>query len=186
MYLVITNISKRTNIRALLKTGAAFGCEKILVVGQKNFDFAPTGTDLPKQLQASVSAGTLQLERFEKWADCVAYLKERGILLVGVEIHQDAKSVQQICAACSSTTDDDDDVQQRDVAFLMGNEGTGLHEKQLKSCDAFCRIPQYGGGTASLNVYVAASIILNHFHIHQRRIQQKYRTREGNYSRCQG
>ena len=30
-------------------------------------------------------------------------------------------------------------------------------------CDFFVYIPQYGGGTASLNVTVAASIVLHHF-----------------------
>jgi hypothetical protein len=30
-------------------------------------------------------------------------------------------------------------------------------------CDFFVYIPQYGGGTASLDVIVAASIVLHHF-----------------------
>jgi tRNA G18 (ribose-2'-O)-methylase SpoU len=158
IYLVITNISKRTNVRALLQTAAAFGCEKILVVGQRSFDFSPTGKDLPKQLKAAVAAGSLKIVRFEKWNDCVTYLKEREILLVGVEIHEDAKPIEQF--SCQD---------KQDVAFLMGNEGTGLHDKQLQSCDAFVRIPQYGGGTASLNVYVAASIILHSFQNYRRR-----------------
>ena len=42
-------------------------------------------------------------------------------------------------------------------------QGAGLNEKQLALCDAFIYIPQYGAGTASLNVAVAASIILHHF-----------------------
>jgi hypothetical protein len=33
----------------------------------------------------------------------------------------------------------------------------------MRLCDAFVYIPQYGAGTASLNVTVAASIILHHF-----------------------
>ncbi|KAL3133160.1 hypothetical protein ABBQ38_007053 [Trebouxia sp. C0009 RCD-2024] len=42
-------------------------------------------------------------------------------------------------------------------------KGTGLSEHQLKLCDSFVYIPQHGQGTASLNVTVAASIILHHF-----------------------
>ena len=42
-------------------------------------------------------------------------------------------------------------------------QGTGLSEKQASLCDAFVYIPQYGAGTASLNVTVAASIVLQHF-----------------------
>lgn len=39
----------------------------------------------------------------------------------------------------------------------------GLSEKECEICDFFVYIPQYGGGTASLNVTVAASIVLHHF-----------------------
>ena len=42
-------------------------------------------------------------------------------------------------------------------------QGTGLSEAQIKHCDDFVYIPQYGEGTASLNVNVAASIVLHHF-----------------------
>lgn len=38
-----------------------------------------------------------------------------------------------------------------------------MNEKQLALCDSFCYIPQYGPGTASLNVAVAASIVLHSF-----------------------
>eukprot|EP00884_Botryococcus_braunii_P005995 jgi/Botrbrau1/15397/Bobra.43_2s0025.1 len=46
---------------------------------------------------------------------------------------------------------------------MLGNEGAGLSEAQMRECDAFVYIPQYGCGTASLNVTVAASIALHHF-----------------------
>jgi len=42
-------------------------------------------------------------------------------------------------------------------------QGTGLSTKELEICDFFVYIPQYGCGTASLNVTVAASIVLHHF-----------------------
>ena len=42
-------------------------------------------------------------------------------------------------------------------------QGHGLSEKQIAMCDAFVYIPQYGDGTASLNVTVATSIVLQHF-----------------------
>ena len=42
-------------------------------------------------------------------------------------------------------------------------QGTGMTAKQMSLCDSFVYIPQYGSGTASLNVTVAASILLQHF-----------------------
>jgi hypothetical protein len=43
------------------------------------------------------------------------------------------------------------------------SQGQGLSAKQMRLCDGFVYIPQHGAGTASLNVTVAASIILHHF-----------------------
>ena len=42
-------------------------------------------------------------------------------------------------------------------------QGSGLSPHQLQLCDSFVYIPQHGQGTASLNVTVAASIVLHHF-----------------------
>jgi tRNA C32,U32 (ribose-2'-O)-methylase TrmJ len=49
------------------------------------------------------------------------------------------------------------------TAFLLGNEGDGISTAQQKLCDHFVYIRQYGNGTASLNVTVAASIIFHRF-----------------------
>ena len=177
--LIITNISKRANVRSLLQVGVAFGCTKIFVVGQKAFNFTTCSdgddstsnnstavvSDIPKHLIQVFQSRIIAIERFDKWHDCVSHLREHSILLIGVEIHEDAKTIQEICHKLDSANNTGG----KDVAFLMGNEGTGLQDKQMKSCDMFCRIPQYGSGTASLNVYVAASIILYHFHQYQRR-----------------
>jgi tRNA(Leu) C34 or U34 (ribose-2'-O)-methylase TrmL len=173
--LIITNISKRANVRSLLQVGVAFGCSKLLIVGQKAFNFTFTSdgddtivsTDIPKHLLPIFASGVVTIERFEKWQNCVSYLQEHAITLVGVEIHKDAKTIQEICNHLTVSSGNNN--ASSDVAFLMGNEGTGLQEKQMNSCDMFCRIPQYGNGTASLNVYVAASIVLYYFHQYQRR-----------------
>jgi hypothetical protein len=44
-----------------------------------------------------------------------------------------------------------------------GGQGDGLSAQQEAICDGFVYIPQYGPGTASLNVTVAASIVLHSF-----------------------
>ena len=50
-----------------------------------------------------------------------------------------------------------------DTLFLLGNEGSGLNENQIKICDHFVYIPQYTDKTGSLNVAIAGSIIFHHF-----------------------
>ena len=48
--------------------------------------------------------------------------------------------------------------------FLLAGQGTGLSERQRALCEQFVYIPQFGRGTASLNVAVAASIIMHRLH----------------------
>lgn len=51
------------------------------------------------------------------------------------------------------------------ICMFICLQGSGLSDTQLKLCDKFVYIPQHGQGTASLNVTVAASIVLHHFAI---------------------
>ena len=166
LYLVISNISKRRNVRQLVQVAAAMEA-RILVVGQrKNWEEPPMG-NLTEEKQ------TLVVAHFDKWRELVEYLQQHQIRLLGVEIHPDAVTVdefvrqqQQQAEARTMLMLDKKEGQcgthdgSGDIAVVVGNEGTGLSEKQMASCDQFVRIPQYGAGTASLNVYTAASIVL--------------------------
>lgn len=133
------------------------------MVGQPLFDTSLEGPDLPHQIKDHVRQGKNFIKRFEKWHECVSYLKEQNIQLVGIEIHDEALNVEDFCAQEPTA----------DVAFMPGNEGQGLNQKQMDSCDAFCIISQYGAGTASLNVNVATSTILHRFHEYQRLLQER-------------
>jgi len=46
------------------------------------------------------------------------------------------------------------------TALVLGAEGRGLHEQVAKHCDFLVRIPMPEGGVASLNVSVAAGVVL--------------------------
>lgn len=150
MYLVISNIAKKTNVKSLFLTAAAFGCKGIFIVGQKRFDTDPDSYDIPPQIRDYLKQGKMNVQRFDKWDEFVTFIKEKRIRLIGAEIHKDAKTIGAYF----------DNIE---TAFVMGNEGQGLSEKQMESCDGFVRIPQYGNGAASLNVYVACSIILQRY-----------------------
>lgn len=145
--LVITNISKRNNVHKLIDAALAFGCQQILVVRQNN-NFDPEQYTHHQHI----------ITRFAKWKDCQEYLQERGVQLVGVEIHEKSVTVETFISMML------DETKRPHVALVMGNEGTGLSDKLMEACDHFIRIPQYGHGTASLNVYVAASIVLSEFY----------------------
>ena len=64
----------------------------------------------------------------------------------------------------------------RALTRVTCEQGHGLTEQQKAICDGYVYIPQYGSGTASLNVSVAASIVMHHFALWA---QYDERAREG-------
>ncbi len=239
-YLIITNISKRQNVRNLLQIAAAYGVPTVFVVGQKKFVFdhddddgqqgdeemcklvngihdnktsindeenendhegvdeknngnrIKKSTDIPAALQRGIRDGRLAIKNFDKLEECVAYIKrircccvsggeDRAVLLpatkknivpiIGVEIDNSSINLEEepfssFSSSCASSSSSSCNC--NSIAFMMGNEGSGMSLKQMSICDGFIRISQYGGGTASLNVSVAAALVLHRYH-HWRR-----------------
>ncbi|GJP54917.1 hypothetical protein CLOM_g13931 [Closterium sp. NIES-68] len=152
-YVIVHNVAKRHNIGMLLRSATAFNVHQILVVGRRDFSaFGSHG-----------AADHVSLKHFNSLTDAKTYLQERDCSICGVEIVDNARPIQS--HPFSGNT-----------AFLLGNEGTGLSPTELAVCDSFVYIPQHGPGTASLNVIVAASIVLHHFAVWAR---YPVREREG-------
>ncbi|CAA6669042.1 unnamed protein product [Spirodela intermedia] len=138
---LVHNVAKRHNIGTMARSATAFGVAEIVLVGRRDFNaFGSHG-----------STSHLRFRHFHSLSQAHLYLKEeRDCDICGVEITDGAISVSQHPF-------------RKSTAFLLGNEGMGLSAKECEICDFFVYIPQYGGGTASLNVTVAASIVLHHF-----------------------
>ena len=139
-FLVVNNISKKNNIFALCVTAAAHSFSVL---------FSTPGllNDITLELLRVKGLTWMTFESFE----CVKnFLKDRSIDLVGIEIMENSIPFQLFPYTS-------------EIAFLPGNEGTGLNGKQKNLCDKFIYIPQFGAGTASLNVNVATGIILNEY-----------------------
>ncbi|KAK6913843.1 tRNA/rRNA methyltransferase, SpoU type [Dillenia turbinata] len=139
-YVVIHNIAKRHNVGTLARSATAFGVSEVILVGRRDFNaFGGHG-----------STSYLRFRHFHSLFDARNFLKERDCDICGIEITDGAMAVNQHPF-------------QKSTSFLLGNEGTGLSPKECEICDFFVYIPQYGFGTASLNVTVAAFIVLHHF-----------------------
>lgn len=139
-YVVIHNIAKRHNVGTLARSATAFGVSELILVGRRDFNaFGSHG-----------STSHLPFRHFYSLSDARLFLKEKDCDICGVEITDNATSVNGHPF-------------KKNTAFLLGNEGSGLSAKECEFCDYFVYIPQYGCGTASLNVTVAASIVLHHF-----------------------
>ncbi|GAA0164504.1 hypothetical protein Leryth_002661 [Lithospermum erythrorhizon] len=139
-FVVVHNIAKRHNVGTLARSATAFGVSEMILVGRRDFNsFGSHG-----------STSHLRFRHFYSLPDATEYLKEKDCDICGVEITETASAVNEHPF-------------RRSTAFLLGNEGSGLSAKECEICDFFVYIPQYGCGTASLNVTVAASIVLHHF-----------------------
>ncbi|KAF5736901.1 hypothetical protein HS088_TW14G01056 [Tripterygium wilfordii] len=153
-YVVVHNIAKRHNVGTLARSATAFGVTELILVGRRDFNaFGCHG-----------STSHVRFRHFHSLNDARLFLKEKNCDICGVEITDGALPVN-------------DHPFKRSTAFLLGNEGTGLSAKECEICDFFVYIPQYGSGTASLNVTVAASIVLHHFGVWAGFSE---RTRDGN------
>jgi tRNA G18 (ribose-2'-O)-methylase SpoU len=139
-YLVIANVSKRPNVVQLIHTAASYNFIPILV------GVAKIKETLSKYLKIK--------DYPMIWMDDIyqlhAFLKEKQIPLIGIEILERAHSVLEYTFPKS-------------VAIMPGNEGSGLNHKQIDLSDEFVYIPQYGHGTASLNVFVATTVVLHRY-----------------------
>jgi tRNA G18 (ribose-2'-O)-methylase SpoU len=138
-YLIISNVCKKNNIKSLINAAAAYGFEAILVGISNNIQDLHLREDIPYISMESLTAVSI-------------FLKENNIPLFGIEILAEAKSVLEI--DCFSSTS---------IAIMPGNEGTGMSKNQKQICDLFVYIPQYGSGTASLNVTIATTLVLHNF-----------------------
>lgn len=140
-YVIVHSVAKKANIGNMLRSACAFGVKQVVIVGQK------------KNVQYFGAQGThrhVDMVFVDKLEQAVSYVKNKGCAIIGIEILDNAVSI--LDAPFEGNT-----------AFILGNEGDGLSQAQMRICDKFVYIPQYGCGTASLNVTVAASIVFQHF-----------------------
>lgn len=143
MRLLIYNVSKKQNIGTITRTAVAFACSQVIVVGGD------------RKFQTFGNQNTLNYMAFRHFSTLNEFLdsdiiQKEGFKLVGVEIGENALDVNTHPFFEKSI-------------IVMGNEGQGIAPALLAKCDRLVYIPQYGHGTASLNVASAAAIVMQHF-----------------------
>lgn len=139
-YMIVTNVTKSKNVGNLMRSCVAFGVTEMIIVGANRIQtFGAHGTDR-----------FMRVTFFHKPREAISYLKGKGVTICGIEITPDAAPVHTHPF-------------RGPTAFIPGSEGDGLCDAHKALCDHFVYIPQYGNGTASLNVTVATSIVLHHF-----------------------
>lgn len=94
------------------------------VARQKKFNFNSDdeNSDLPRIIETLVRKELLQIIQFNKLKECIEHIHSHGIKVIGVEIDETVVDVENAdtCFAHGQS-----------VAFMMGNKGTGMNEKQM-------------------------------------------------------
>lgn len=148
-YVVLHNIRSAHNVGSVFRTADGAGVFKVYLSG-----YTPAPLDRFGRVREEIkktSLGATDIVPYEVWEDgvrLVAHLKEKGIDVVAVEQTRDAVAY-------------DTHPIHTDVAFVFGNEVTGIDAEMLSQCDTHIHIPMMGK-KESLNVSVCAGVILFH------------------------
>ncbi len=144
LILVLAEVQDPTNLGSILRSAAAFGCRGV-VLGPRCADpFAR------RVIRVSMgSALTIPITVSSNLACDLESIAEQGYQLTATVLSDRAKKLGDL---------------QLDVprALLMGSEGNGLAPEWIAMCREHVTIPM-AWGTDSLNVAIAAAVLLYHF-----------------------
>lgn len=133
---VLDHLKGGFNVPKIFRSAEAFGCHEVHLINVDPFDPAPAKGTFRK----------VPARFHEDFRNCYEELIERGYKLFALE------------ASCENNLPDT--ALPEKSAFILGNEGLGLSfNKELYSEVACLNVPHFGV-TESLNVCVAASIVM--------------------------
>lgn len=140
---VLENVRSAYNVGSVFRTADAFLIEEVILIG---YTAVPPHKEIAKT--ALGAEAVVAWKHFSNAIEAIHYLKEHDYLILGVEQTSDSVPLDQL-----------DNFVKHKVAFVFGNEVSGVEQKTLELCDGLVEIPQFGT-KHSLNISVAAGVIL--------------------------
>ncbi|HUA87430.1 MAG TPA: 23S rRNA (guanosine(2251)-2'-O)-methyltransferase RlmB [Bryobacteraceae bacterium] len=140
LHVVLDGVEDPHNLGAIIRTAHAAGAAAVVIPERR----AAPLTDVVAKA-ASGALAYLPVVRVGNVNRALEDLKKRGYWIYGL----DERGKDQY----------DRLEYTQPAAIVLGGEGRGLHEQVSKRCDFLVRIPM-AGGIASLNVSVAAGVVL--------------------------
>ncbi len=140
---VLENIRSAYNVGSVFRTADAFLIESIFITGY-------TATPPHKEIKKTAlgAEDSVDWKYFKTTGEAVGHLKKNGFKVFAVEQVTDSISLQNISELTTGK-----------IAFIFGNEVTGVDQEVISLCDGCVEIPQFGM-KHSLNISVAAGIVL--------------------------
>ena len=146
-YVILHNIRSSHNVGAIFRTCDGAGVKKIFLTG-----YTPTPTDrfgrtVEEIKKTSLGASTMvEWEQSPDVANVIESLHQSKFTVVAVEQTTTAVSLY-------------DFIEPNEVAYVFGNEITGVEPEVLALCDNVVEIPM-SGQKESLNVSVTVGVVL--------------------------
>ncbi|MGK7371633.1 MAG: 23S rRNA (guanosine(2251)-2'-O)-methyltransferase RlmB [Candidatus Halalkalibacterium sp. M3_1C_030] len=137
--LLLDEIEDPHNLGAILRTAAAAGISAVLVPKHRQ---APVNATVYKT--SAGTAGRIPIVRVGNLNQCIMELKDEGFWIGGLDADGDRKLWELEV--------------DRPLAFIIGNEGSGIRQKTLEHCDYRISIPMFNK-VESLNASVSAALI---------------------------
>jgi len=144
--LILHDIRSTHNVGAIFRTADAAGVNKIYITG-----YTPAPLDRFGRKRQAITKASLGAEQSVAWeqgqiSGVIKQLKESGFQIIALEQARDAVDYKKVKP-------------QYPVAFILGNEITGVPQDLLSLADVVTEIPMKGK-KESLNVSVALGIAL--------------------------
>ena len=139
---VLENIRSAYNVGSVFRTADAFLLEGIYICGYTAY---PPHKEIKKT--ALGADETVHWKHFKNIKQAIEELKTEGYKIFAVEQAVNSIKLQEFC-----------DPNEK-LAFIFGNEVTGVEQTTIGLCDGCIEIPQLGM-KHSLNISVAAGIVM--------------------------
>lgn len=148
-YIILDNIRSAYNVGAIFRTAEGAGVKKIYLCG-----YTPSPTDRFGRVVAEIQKTSLGASDMVPWEgvddinELLHKLKSEKVQLVAVELIADAVSLYDFSP-------------NEKVAYVFGNEVTGILPEVRALCDVTMQIPMRGE-KESLNVATTVGIVVFH------------------------
>ena len=140
---ILENIRSAYNVGSVFRTADAFLIESVFITG---YTAKPPHKEITKT--ALGAQDSVDWQYFETTKDAIENLKKDQYKIYAVEQVTDSVSLENISRISIER-----------LAFIFGNEVSGVDQEIISLCDGSVEIPQFGM-KHSLNISVAAGIVL--------------------------
>jgi len=141
---VLEDIYQRHNTSAVIRSCDIFGIQDIHIIENKYNSYV--SNQVAKGAQKWIDFNEYNTEEFNTQT-CIDALRAKGYQIIATTPHNDSCLLQNFDISKKS-------------AFVFGVEKEGISDYMLKKADGYLKIPMVGF-TESLNISVAAAVILN-------------------------